>query len=211
MAHFDLILFTLSALKQENLLLYINRFKLYFRIYKWMEHRDSMLTVVDDRTLQKVAETFGGEEAVQIVNILKGAGETTDDEIATKTEIRLNTVRKILYKLYDHSLVGLRRSRDKTTGWFIFHWRLQLDQLAGFILNQKRRVLEKLETRLTYEQAHDFYSCFTEGCKRIPFEDAMELVFRCPTCNKLLMHFDNTELKNSLVERVEALRKELGE
>jgi hypothetical protein len=26
-----------------------------------------------------------------------------------------------------------------------------------------------------------------------------------------LMHFDNTELKNSLVERVEALRKELGE
>jgi transcription initiation factor TFIIE subunit alpha len=107
--------------------------------------------------------------------------------------------------------VGLRRSRDKTTGWFIFHWRLQLDQLAGFILNQKRRVLEKLETRLVYEQAHDFYSCSTEGCKRVPFEDAMELVFRCPTCNKLLMHFDNTELKASLVERVEALRKELGE
>ena len=121
-----------------------------------------MLTVVDDKTLQKVAETFGGEEAVQIVSVLKkGAAETTDDEIAAKTEIRLNTVRKILYKLYDHSLVGLRRSRDKTTGWFIFHWRLQLDQLAGFILNQKRRVLEKMETRLAYEQAHDFYSCST--------------------------------------------------
>ena len=170
-----------------------------------------MLTVVDDKTLKKVAETFGGEEAVQIINVLKGVGETTDDEIAVKTEIRLNTVRKILYKLYDHSLVGLRRSRDKTTGWFIFHWRLQLDQLAGFILNQKRRVLEKLETRLEYEQAHDFYSCSTEGCKRIPFEDAMEHVFRCPTCNKLLMHFDNTELNASLVERVETLRKELGE
>ena len=170
-----------------------------------------MLTVVDEKTLQKVAETFGGEEAVQIVSVLKGAGETTDDEIAGKTEIRLNTVRKILYKLYDHSLVGLRRSRDKTTGWFIFHWRLQLDQLAGFILNQKRRVLEKLETRLEYELAHDFYSCSTEGCKRLPFEDAMELVFRCPTCNKLLMHFDNTELKAILMKRVEALRNELGE
>ena len=170
-----------------------------------------MLTFVDDKTLQKVAEAFGGEEAVQIVSVLKGTGETTDDEIAAQTEIRLNTVRRILYKLYDHSLVGLRRSRDKTTGWFIFHWRLQLDQLAGFILNQKRRVLEKLETRLTYEQSHDFYYCFTEGCKRVPFEDAMELVFRCPTCNKLLMHFDNTELKAALVERVEELRKELGE
>ena len=170
-----------------------------------------MLTFVDDKTVQRVSEAFGGEEAVQIVNVLKGVGETTDDEIAIKTEIRLNTVRRILYKLYDHSLVGLRRSRDKTTGWFIFHWRLQLDQLAGFILNQKRRVLEKLETRLEYEQAHDFYSCFTEECKRVPFEDAMELVFRCPTCNKLLMHFDNTELKASLVERIDTLRKELSE
>jgi transcription initiation factor TFIIE subunit alpha len=170
-----------------------------------------MLTFVDDKTLQKVAEAFGGEEAVQIVNILRGVNETTDDEIAQQTEIRLNTVRKILYKFYDHSLVGLRRSRDKTTGWFIFHWRLQLDQLAGFILNQKRRVLEKLETRLDYEQNHDFYYCGTEGCKRIPFEEAMELVFRCPTCNKLLMHFDNEKLKTSLQDRVEALRKELGE
>ena len=170
-----------------------------------------MLTFVDDKTLQKVAEAFGGEEAVQIVNVLRGVSETTDDEIAQQTEIRLNTVRKILYKLYDHSLVGLRRSRDKTTGWFIFHWRLQLDQLAGFILNQKRRVLEKLETRLAYEQNHDFYYCGTEGCKRIPFEEAMELVFRCPTCAKLLMHFDNEKLKTSLQERVEALRKELGE
>jgi transcription initiation factor TFIIE subunit alpha len=170
-----------------------------------------MLAFVDEKTLQKVAEAFGGEEAVQIINVLKETGETTDDEIAAKTEIRLNTVRKILYKLYDHSLVGLRRSRDKNTGWFIFHWRLQLDQLEGFVLNQKRRVLEKLEARLRYEQVHDFYYCFTEGCKRIPFEDAMELVFRCPTCNKLLMHFDNRELKETLVQQVEQLRKELGE
>ena len=170
-----------------------------------------MLAFVDDKTLQKVAEAFGGEEAVQIVNVLKQAGETTDDEIAAQTEIRLNTVRKILYKLYDHSLVGLRRSRDKNTGWFIFHWRLQLDQLAGFILNQKRRVLEKLETRLAYERTHDFYYCSTEGCKRVTFEEAMELVFRCPTCNKMLMHFDNSKLKTALMERVEALRKELGE
>jgi len=170
-----------------------------------------MFSMVDDNTLEKVAEAFGGEEAVQIINVLKEVDEITDDEIANRTEIRLNNVRRILYKLYDHSLVGLRRSRDKTTGWFIFHWRIQLDQLAGFILNQKRRVLEKLEARLMYEKSHDFYSCFTEGCRRIPFEEAMELVFRCPTCNKLLMHYDNTELKSALIDRVEALRKELGD
>ena len=170
-----------------------------------------MLSFVDDETLEKVAEAFGSEEAVRIIDALKEIGETTDDQIATQTGIRLNLVRKILYKLYDHSLVGLRRSRDKNTGWFIFHWRLQLDQLEGFILNQKRRVLEKLETRLRYEQNHDFYYCYTIGCKRIPFEEAMELVFRCPTCNKPLMHFENGKIVSALTKKVEQLRKELSE
>lgn len=170
-----------------------------------------MLSFVDDKTLEKVAEAFGSEEAVRIIEALKGTGETTDDQIANQTGIRLNSVRKILYKLYDHALVGLRRSRDKNTGWFIFHWRFQPDQLEGFILNQKRRVLEKLEARLLYEQKHEFYYCYTAGCKRIPFEEAMERVFRCPTCNKPLMHFENGKIVNVLTKKVVRLRKELGE
>jgi len=165
----------------------------------------------DDETLGKVAEVIGGEEAVQVVDGLKVVHETTDEEIASRTGIRLNSVRKILYKLYDHSLVTLRRSRDQTTGWFIFHWRLQPDQLEGFILNQKRRVLEKLETRLDYEKKHDFYYCYIPGCRRIPFKDAMELLFRCPTCNKPLMHFENDQIIEALNEKVEKVRKELSE
>ena len=99
-----------------------------------------MLVFVDDETLIKVAEILGQEEAVQIMCTLKDADEITDDELANKTGIRLNFVRKILYKLYDHSIVSLRRSRDQNTGWFIFHWKLQPDQIEGFILNQKRHV-----------------------------------------------------------------------
>ena len=166
---------------------------------------------VDDNTLVKVAEAFGSEEAVQIIDTLKETGETTDDQIANQTGIRLNTVRRILYKLYDHSLVALRRSRDQNTGWFIFHWRLQPDQFEGFIINQKRRVLEKLEARLEYEKNHDFYYCSTLGCRRVPFEEAVELVFQCPTCNKSLMHFDNGTIIEDLAKKVEKLRKELGE
>jgi len=170
-----------------------------------------MQSFIDDVTLIKVAEVFGNEDAVKIMDILKEVNEITDEEIANKTGIRLNFVRKILYKLYDHSLVGLRRSRDENTGWFIFHWRLQPDQVEGFVLNQKRRILEKLETRLRYEKNHDFYYCSTPECERIPFEEAMELVFKCPTCNKPLMHYDNGELIEALNQKIEALRKELGE
>jgi transcription initiation factor TFIIE subunit alpha len=166
---------------------------------------------VDDKTLNKVAEAFGSEDAVQIIDTLKGANEITDDEIAFQTGIRLNFVRKILYKLYDHSLVALRRSRDENTGWFVFHWRLQPDQLDGFITNQKRRVLEKLENRLEHEKNHEFYYCHTTGCKRTPFEEAVELVFRCPTCNKLMMHFDNKKIVEVLNVKIGELRKELSE
>jgi len=170
-----------------------------------------MLTFVDDETLVKVAEVLGQEEAIEIIYTLKDADETTDDEIANKTGIRLNSVRKILYRLYDHSLVSLRRSRDENTGWFIFHWKLQPDQLEGFIMNQKRHVLQKLDTRLNYEKNHDFYYCGTQGCKKVPFEDAMELLFRCPTCNKPMMHFDNGKIVEVLSRKINQLRKELGE
>jgi transcription initiation factor TFIIE subunit alpha len=170
-----------------------------------------MLSNIDDVTLSRVAQALGEEEAIKLIDILKNAEETTDDEIATKTGIRLNSVRKILYKLYDHSLVSLRRTRDPKTGWFIFHWRLQADQLEGFIQSQKRRVLEKLNIRLEFEKNHDFYYCYTPGCKRIPFEDAVELVFKCPTCGKPLMHFDNDRILEALGKKVDVLRKELGE
>jgi transcription initiation factor TFIIE subunit alpha len=171
----------------------------------------NMLSTIDDATLTKVATAMGEEEAVKLVEHLKNIDETTDDEIANTTGIRLNSVRKILYKLYDHSLVSLRRTRDPKTGWFIFHWKLQPDQLEGFILSQKRRVLEKLNVRLEYEKNHDFYFCNTPGCKRVPFEEAVELVFHCSSCGKPLAHCGNEHFVEQLSLKVEQLRKELGE
>lgn len=170
-----------------------------------------MLSTVDDATLMKVASSLGEEEAVKLIEHLKNMDEITDDEIANKTGIRLNSVRKILYKLYDHSLVSLRRTRDPKTGWFIFHWKLQPDQLEGFILSQKRRVLEKLSVRLEYEANHDFYYCNTSGCRRVTFEEAVETVFHCNACGKPLSHFENRTMIDGLVGKVEQLRKELGE
>ena len=78
------------------------------------------LFFVDEETLKKVAALFG-EDGVRVVEVLKGVHEIIDIDIVDQTEIRLNTVRKTLYRLYDHSLVALRRSRDKETGWFIFN------------------------------------------------------------------------------------------
>jgi len=165
----------------------------------------SKLFLVDDETLKKVAALFG-EDAVRVVEALKEVHEITDNEIADKTQIRLNIVRKTLYRLYDHSLVAIRQSRDKETGWFIFNWRLQPDQLEGFILNQKRRVLEKLETRLEYEKSHEFYTCQTSSCKRFPFAEAFELLFKCPVCNKPMMYINNDLIVKILTRKIEQIK-----
>jgi len=160
---------------------------------------------MDNETLKKVAALFG-EDAVRVVETLKDVHEFTENEIADKIQIRLNLVRKALYRLYDHSIVALRRSRDKETGWFIFNWRLQPDQLEGFILSQKRRVLEKLEIRLEYEKSHEFYTCQTPSCKRFPFEEAFELLFECPACNKPMMHINNDRIVENLTRKIEQIK-----
>ena len=169
------------------------------------------MSIVNRDTLIKVANIIGGEEAVKIVEVLVLANEITDEEIVSKTELKLNTVRRILYRLYDHSIVALRRTRDKDTGWFIFHWKLQPDQLDGFVMNQKKHILQKLESRLQYEESHDFYYCYTPGCRKLPFEEATEYIFKCPTCDKVLTHFDNTKIIEFLSKKIEQLRNELSE
>jgi len=147
-----------------------------------------------------------GEDAVRVVEVLEGVHEIVDIEIANKTQIQLKMVRKALYSLYDHSIVALRRCRDKETGWFIFNWRLQPDQLEGFIQNEKRRVLEKLEIRLEYEKSHEFYGCQTLSCKRFPFEEASELLFKCPACNRPMMYLNNDRIVETLTRKIEQIK-----
>jgi len=152
-----------------------------------------------------------GEDAVRVVDVLKGVDEITDNEIADQTEIRLNLVRKTLHRLYDHSLVAIRQSRDKETGWFIFHWRLQPDQFGGFIRKQKLYILEKLENRLEHEKSHEFYSCQTPNCKRFTFDDAFGLLFKCPICNKPMMYLNNGLIIEALTRKTEQIKGELSE
>ncbi|MFQ5836338.1 MAG: transcription factor [Candidatus Bathyarchaeia archaeon] len=165
---------------------------------------------MNGETLKNVATLFG-EGAVRVVDILGKVDEITDIQIADQSEIRLNIVRKTLYKLYDHSLVGLRQSRDQETGWFVYHWRLQADQFGGFIINRKRHVLERLEARLTYEENHEFYSCQTQGCRPLPFEQAFEFLFRCPACNKPMSYVANNQLVEAITRKINQIKEELIE
>jgi len=166
------------------------------------------LAVLDEE-LAKVARLFGGEDAVTVINILKKKSEATDEMLANESTVRLNTVRKILYKFYDHGLVSCTRVRDEKTSWFIFYWKLQTDQLDAFIRSRKRRVLEKLRQKLDYERDHSFFVCKKCGDVRVTFEEAMESSFRCSKCGGQLESADNTPVVEFLDRRIKQIEAEL--
>ena len=163
-----------------------------------------------DEELIKIANLFGGEEAVTIVKSLKKLGEGTDEIIANDCAIRLNTVRKVLYKLYDHGLVSCTRVRDEKTGWFIFYWRLQPDQLDAFIRTRKKRALDKLKQRLDFERNHTFFVCKTDVEVRVTFEEAMESSFKCGKCGNQLDSSENAGMVSILESKIEKLEAELS-
>ncbi len=169
-----------------------------------------------DEELIKVANLFGGEDSVTVVNSLKAIGEGTDEIITAdcKTrfnkELRLNTVRKVLYKLYDHGLVSCTRVRDEKTGWFIFYWRLQPDQLDAFIRSRKKRALDKLKQRLDYERSHTFFVCKTDGDIRVTFEEGMETSFKCGKCGNQLESSENADIVTVLESKIQKLEAELS-
>jgi transcription initiation factor TFIIE subunit alpha len=161
--------------------------------------------------LARLASFFGGEEAINVVRTLAQAGTTTDDVIATQANVRLNTARRILYKLYDHALVTCTRSRDETTGWFIYHWKLQPDQLDAFVRSRKKKAVEKLRKRLEYERGHSFFMCKACLTIRVTFEEAMESAFRCSGCNGQLVSEDNGKIVQALEDSARRLESDLSE
>jgi len=167
------------------------------------------LSVLDEELI-KIANLFGGEEAVTVVKSLKKLGEGTDEIIANDCAIRLNTVRKVLYKLYDHGLVSCTRVRDEKTGWFIFYWRLQPDQLDAFIRSRKKRALDKLKQRLDFERNHTFFVCKTDVEVRVTFEEAMESSFKCGKCGNQLDNSENADMVSILESKIEKLEAELS-
>lgn len=165
------------------------------------------MAAITNDLLIKTARIIGGEEAVKVVSALHELKEATDDQILSKTDMKLNDVRRILFKLYNSSIVQCDRFRDENTGWFIFRWRLQPDQVEGFINNQKKRILKTLKTRLEYEENNSFFHCGTPDCDRVIFEDAVEMVFRCPRCGKPLLHNDNTTIVKTLTDKIKQLEE----
>ena len=180
--------------------------------------------------LRSLLYIIGGDIAIEIgIELLNSEDEDITDEDITEnikdriesegrdvdfepddTEVlKLNTVRKTLYKLYSEKLAQFRRIRDKSTGWFIYYWWHEFDLLEEILLEKKKLVEGKLRERLEFEQDNYFFVCndCVDTNIKYNFEDAFEMNFRCPDCGGALIAQDNDKLIKFLKERIASLEK----
>jgi len=166
-----------------------------------------LLVLIEDPIYRAYLCKLVGEEGLLIVECMPDE-EVTDEYVAEITRIGLNTVRRTLYLLYEHRLAKYRRERDPESGWLTYLWTLCVENLDRALELETRKLLRKLEERLSYEKNNIFYAC-VNGCARFVFDEASENNFVCPFCGAGLEFMDNdrivTTIEKRMVELSEAL------
>ena len=160
--------------------------------------------------INAITDELGGNEALSIIEKLK-SGDATDEELANSVKLKLNLVRKILYKLYDYKIASYRRTRDKQTGWYVYYWKVHPERAPRVITNKRKEELKTLEDELVRELENVFYVCTGSEKTRYTFDDATEIAFVCENCNSPLTAFDNAKIIDELKQQIKVLKKEIGQ
>jgi transcription initiation factor TFIIE subunit alpha len=145
----------------------------------------------------RIASMIGGDEYLKV------------EEIASSTGLRINMVRKVLYDLFGKSLITGIRVKDERKGWFVYRWRTRREEVEHFIENQKKKITERLQQRLDFENHSDFYHCGNEDCPRVTFEDALEGMFKCPSCQNVLNLKKNDKSKKAYAKKIDEMKKDM--
>lgn len=164
-------------------------------------------SVLGDPEVRQLLEEIIGEEGMSVVGSLMGRS-VTDEEISEETNLKLNVVRRILYKLYDYRMASYVRTKNKEIGWYIYTWELDLNRAFDILAARKKRILKELYDKLEFEKAHVFFRCKNDNSK-VAFDVAGEFNFKCPECNGDLEYVDNQTTIMTLENEIDKLKKEI--
>ena len=135
-------------------------------------------------------------------------GIETDEEIHEKTGIKLNTVRKLLYKLHDASIANYKRNKDPETQWFTYTWKFDKEEFVNEItefytnrLKERENLLEDLENNLY------FICCMDPEHFKGNYTESSEYEFYCPVCDYELEPYDAKKEKTQLKRRITVDKK----
>jgi len=158
--------------------------------------------------IEEILVTILGEEGLPLVKELAGKENVSEFDLAKKIKKDIKVVRKQLYTLYNHNLVGFNRKKDKQKGWYIYYWTLLPESIRFSYFKMKRNLLDRLKQQLEKESSEIFFIC-PNNCVRLNFDQSMDFEFRCPECGELTHQDDGKTRIQELSKLIKTTESEL--
>ncbi|AEG18224.1 transcription factor E [Methanobacterium paludis] len=165
-------------------------------------HDKGGVEMLSDPVVQEILmDITNDEKTLSIIECILN-GKTREEEIAEELGIKLNLVRKVLYKLYDAGVATYRRSKDPETQWFTYSWKFDEEKVHQIITKKYEKFSREIEESLEYEEGNMFFLCRANG-HRYNFEEASKNNFKCPKCGGTLEYQDNSTIILELKQMME--------
>ncbi len=158
----------------------------------------------------RIAAMIGGDEYLKVARSLLKAKDATDEEIASSTGLRINMVRKVLYDLSSKYLITGIKIKDEKKGWFVYRWRSRREDVENYIEGQKKKVADRLQVRLDYENMSDFYHCGNSECPRMSIIEALDRDYKCASCGKITNYKSNEREKHAFAKKIDKIRQDMA-
>lgn len=165
---------------------------------------DSWQPKLDDPEVQDYMLQEVGEEGVAMAKYLADHPRVSGvDILESFKDQKPSAVRKVLYRMMEAHVAEYDKDTD-SKGWETFYWDLDLNEIKFILRRRWADELLHLRQQVTFEKDHQFYACKHQH-RRIVFEDAMDLDFRCPVCQEAMSVVRNSEVLRALEKRIEEL------
>ncbi|MBW2986555.1 hypothetical protein KY333_04260 [Candidatus Woesearchaeota archaeon] len=163
---------------------------------------------IQRKLIEEVASRVAGEDVIPVVRALMNRRDVSEFALAEETNLEINLVRNMLYRLYNANLVTSIKRKDKKKGWYIYYWTLNHPRFQYLSKDIMKNRLIQLKERLAREKSSHFYLC-GRSCIRLNFEQATDFEFKCPECGDLLYQDDNAKKIKEIEKEIKHIRKEI--
>jgi len=162
------------------------------------------------KKIEEILLDIIGPEGLPLVQQLYGKEHVSEFDLATKTKKDIKVIRRMLYTLYNHNIIGFIRKKDKQKGWYIYYWTIVPENVKFSYFKKKKQQLEHLRQQLETEGKELFFIC-SGKCVRLNFDQATEFEFHCPECGQLIAPDSGEDKKEIFKKKILELEQELAQ
>lgn len=176
-----------------------------------MARSKSKKKLLDLVNVRDFINNVGGKRADELIDIcIKKNEPVNDEEISEKLKMKVTQIRTILNSLHYRGVTHYTKTKNKDSGWYSYKWTVNEQRIAELILEKNLEELEKLDTKINYEQNYMYFEC-TKQCGKLQFEIAAEYEFKCPNCGETMNSIDNQIEINENKKKIEVLKEDTEE